>query len=138
MDARVADGRERAGHVDVCLGVHVDDMDAHIGERLDVAAGNLGHHVNVAGDGGVLGDPVYVLEPHPVVGDFKIDKVTVWDGGAGGGNSISGLVRDYATSLPPLQDLLKMTGVIGPGLLGRREEEKPPHRPAPGSADKAQ
>ena len=50
-------------------GVHVDDMDAHIGERLDVAAGNLGHHVNVAGDGGVLGDPVYVLEPHPVVGD---------------------------------------------------------------------
>ena len=72
------------------------------------------------------------------ISNFKIDKVTVWDGGAGGGNSISGLVRDYATSLPPLQDLLKMTGVIGPGLLGRREEEKPPHRPAPGSADKAQ
>ena len=72
------------------------------------------------------------------ISNFKIDKVTVWDGGAGGGNSISGLVRDYATSLPPLQDLLKMTGVIGPGLLGRREEEKPPQRPAPGSADKAQ
>ena len=72
------------------------------------------------------------------ISNFKIDKVTVWEGGAGGGNSISGLVRDYATSLPPLQDLLKMTGVIGPGLLGRREEEKPPQRPAPGSADKAQ
>ena len=75
------------------------------------------------------------------ISNFKIDKVTVWDGGAGGGNSISGLVRDYATSLPPLQDLLKMTGVIGPGLLGRREDEKPPRqpdRPAPGSADKAQ
>ena len=74
------------------------------------------------------------------ISNFKIDKVTVWDGGAGGGNSISSLVRDYATSLPPLQDLLKMTGVIGPGLLGRREDERPPHqpdRPATGSADKA-
>ena len=54
-----------------------------------------------------------------------------------GGNSISGLVRDYATSLPPLQDLLKMTGVIGPGLLGRGEDEKRPQRPASGDADKA-
>lgn len=59
------------------------------------------------------------------ISNFKIDKVTVWDGGGKDGNAISGLVRDYATCLPPLQDLLQMTGVVGPGLLGRKEEEKP-------------
>jgi flotillin len=62
------------------------------------------------------------------ISNFKVDKVTVWDSGASGNKSISNLVRDYATSLPPLQDLLQMTGVIGPGLLGRREDssDKPP------------
>jgi flotillin len=57
------------------------------------------------------------------ISNFKIDKVTVWDSGQADGKTISNLVRDYATSLPPLQDLLQMTGVVGPGLLGKREEE---------------
>jgi flotillin len=58
------------------------------------------------------------------ISSLKIDKVTVWDSGASDGRAISNLVRDYATSLPPLQDLLKMTGVVGPGILGRPEDEK--------------
>ncbi|MDR3279282.1 MAG: hypothetical protein LBT23_02110 [Synergistaceae bacterium] len=52
------------------------------------------------------------------ISNFKIDKVTVWDSGASDGKAISNLVRDYATSLPPIQDLLQMTGVTGPGILG--------------------
>lgn len=54
------------------------------------------------------------------VSALKIDKVVVWDGNGGSGEngSISKLVKDYATCLPPLQDLLNMTGVTGPGLLG--------------------
>jgi flotillin len=59
------------------------------------------------------------------ISNFKIDKVTVWDSGQTGGKAISNLVRDYATSLPPLQDLLQMTGVTGPGILGKREDELP-------------
>ncbi|GHV45404.1 flotillin [Synergistales bacterium] len=55
------------------------------------------------------------------ISNFKIDKVTVWDSGTGG-PSISNLVKDYATSLPPLNDLLQMTGVIGPGLLGKNKD----------------
>lgn len=58
------------------------------------------------------------------ISNFKIDKVTVWDSGRSD-KAISGLVRDYATSLPPLQDLLKMTGVTGPGLLGELKEGLP-------------
>jgi flotillin len=53
------------------------------------------------------------------ISSLKIDKVTVWDSGTSDSRAISNLVRDYATSLPPLQDLLKMTGVVGPGILGR-------------------
>ena len=55
------------------------------------------------------------------ISNFKIDKVTVWDSGQSDGKSISNIVRDYATSLPPLHDLLGMTGVVGPGLLGKPE-----------------
>lgn len=59
------------------------------------------------------------------ISNFKIDKVTVWDGGGSNGKSISNLVKDYATSLPPLQDLLQMTGVVGPSILGHRIDAQP-------------
>ncbi|MDR0354792.1 MAG: flotillin family protein [Deltaproteobacteria bacterium] len=62
------------------------------------------------------------------VSNLKIDKLTVWDSGGKDGRAISNMVRDYATSLPPLQDLLKMTGVIGPGILGQSENQ-PEKRP---------
>lgn len=66
------------------------------------------------------------------ISNFKVDKVTVWDSGSSDGKAISNLVKDYATSLPPLQDLLKMTGVVGPGILGRPEESEPAkHAPQP-------
>ncbi|MDR1916492.1 MAG: hypothetical protein LBQ58_07960 [Synergistaceae bacterium] len=56
------------------------------------------------------------------ISNFKIDKVTVWDSGQSGGRAISNIVRDFATSLPPLQDLLAMTGVTGPGILGKPDD----------------
>lgn len=57
------------------------------------------------------------------ISNLKIDKVTVWDGGASGGKTISNFVKDYATSLPPLHDLLKMAGVVAPGFMGVSELE---------------
>lgn len=71
------------------------------------------------------------------VSNLKIDKVMVWEGGGKDGKSISNLIKDYATCLPPLQDLLQMTGVVGPGLLGRRQEDTPPNSPKP-KTDNAQ
>ena len=70
------------------------------------------------------------------ISNFKIDKVTVWDSGAGGGNSIGSLVKDYATSLPPLHDLMKMTGVVGPGILGKLEKTAEEGRTPPKAAEK--
>jgi len=66
------------------------------------------------------------------ISNFKIDKVTVWDSGSSDGKAISHLVKDYATSLPPIQDLLKMTGVVGPGILGALKEDSDS---APSQAD---
>lgn len=57
------------------------------------------------------------------ISNFKIDKVTVWDSGSSDGKAISNVVKDFATSLPPIQDLLKMTGVVGPGILGGIQED---------------
>ena len=57
------------------------------------------------------------------ISNLKIDKVTVWDGGASNGKTISNFVKDYATSLPPLHDLLKMTGVVPPSFMGEMEED---------------
>ena len=69
------------------------------------------------------------------VSNLKIAKLTVWDSGGKDGRAISNMVRDYATSLPPLQDLLKMTGVIGPGILGHAEGQ-PENGQAPESGGK--
>ncbi len=57
--------------------------------------------------------------------NIKIDKVTVWDGGQGGGgktstaNFISGMMK----SVPPLDEVFAMAGMELPSLLGKKIEE---------------
>ena len=51
---------------------------------------------------------------------IKIDKVTVWDSGAGadgGANSTSSFLSGLAKSLPPIEELLKNAGMELPSLL---------------------
>jgi len=48
--------------------------------------------------------------------NLKIDKVTVWDGG-GEKNAAAGFASGLMKSLPPLNDLLNMTGLSLPGFL---------------------
>jgi flotillin len=61
--------------------------------------------------------------------NIKIDKITVWDGGARGpdgktstANFLSGMMQ----SLPPLHDVAKMAGIELPGYLGQVKEEAAP------------
>ena len=58
---------------------------------------------------------------------IKIDKVTVWDSGAGSGdgksstaNFISGMMK----AVPPLGEVLKQAGMDIPSFLGTPAEEK--------------
>ena len=59
--------------------------------------------------------------------NIKIDKVTVWDSGAAGGNSttanfLSGMMK----SVPPLGELFKQAGMELPEFLGKTIDEAVP------------
>lgn len=63
--------------------------------------------------------------------NLKIDKVTVWDSGAGKGESstanfLSGLMK----SIPPLNDLFNMAGMQLPEYLGKQKEDAKAEKPA--------
>ncbi|MBN1436139.1 MAG: hypothetical protein JW936_03615 [Sedimentisphaerales bacterium] len=71
--------------------------------------------------------------------NLKIDKITVWDSGAGGqtGTSTANFLSGMIKSIPPLQDVAAMAGVELPSYLGQMADtntvdNKPantPHKP---------
>ena len=57
--------------------------------------------------------------------NIKIDKITVWDGGAGGnGHATSSFIAGMIKSLPPLHEVANLAGLELPEYLGRLVEEK--------------
>ncbi|MEM7548284.1 MAG: SPFH domain-containing protein [Bacteroidota bacterium] len=52
--------------------------------------------------------------------NLKIDKITVWDSGAGndGQNSTSSFIRNFIGALPPIHELAKQAGINLPEYLG--------------------
>jgi flotillin len=55
--------------------------------------------------------------------NLKIDKITVWDSGAGNGNgkgdsSTANFLSSMIKSLPPLHEVAEMAGVSLPSFLG--------------------
>ena len=59
--------------------------------------------------------------------NIKIDKVTVWDGGNGGGedgkNSTANFVSGLYKSVPPLKDIFDMAGMELPNYLGESKDK---------------
>jgi flotillin len=68
---------------------------------------------------------------------IKIDKVVVWDGGAGsspnGGSATANFLAGMVKSLPPLHDVAAMAGLDLPKYLG---DAKAPDLPAPNGLHK--
>ncbi len=57
--------------------------------------------------------------------NIKIDKVTVWDSGAGntsGKTSTAGFLSGLMQSVPPLEELFTMAGLSLPEYLGKKKE----------------
>lgn len=53
------------------------------------------------------------------IANLKIDKITVWDsGGNGDGSSTAHFIRNFVSSLPPLQEIARQAGVELPAYLG--------------------
>ena len=76
--------------------------------------------------------------------NLKIDKVTVWDSGAGNGgtSSTASFISNLVKSLPPLHEVAEMAGVELPEYLGRLVDtragtERPAGEDQPAPATKA-
>ena len=105
-------------------------------EILTKQAGGYKDVVNAAGGDPVAAYQLLLIEKLPelvktqvdAIKNIKIDKVTVWDKGAGGedgktstANFVSGLMK----SVPPLNDLFEMAGMNLPNYLkGQAEKSK--------------
>lgn len=67
--------------------------------------------------------PSLVAEQVKAVQNLKIDKVTVWDGGNGGGSggkgATAGFLSSLIGSLPAVHELAEQAGVELPGYLGK-------------------
>ncbi len=58
--------------------------------------------------------------------NLKIDKVTVWDSGAGSGSSsTANFAASLVKAIPPLHEVARMAGVELPEYLGRLRPEEP-------------
>lgn len=58
--------------------------------------------------------------------NLKIDKITVWDSGSGGGdqNTTSSFLRNYIGALPPIHELAKQVGLDLPEFLGSMSKDQ--------------
>jgi len=66
--------------------------------------------------------------------NLKIDKVMVWDGGAGGpggASSTANFAASLIKSLPPLHEVASMAGIELPGYLGEAKPKAAPDAPEP-------
>jgi flotillin len=79
--------------------------------------------------------PTLVAEQVKAISNLQIDKITVWDGGRGGGGAGSGIegkggtggaTADFLSgligSLPPVHELARQAGIELPGALGKVNE----------------
>lgn len=54
--------------------------------------------------------------------NIKIDKITVWDSGSGN-DGMQGFIRNFAASLPPLQEIAAQAGIQLPSFMGSLAEK---------------
>ncbi|MGP1345806.1 MAG: flotillin family protein [Phycisphaerales bacterium] len=88
--------------------------------------------------------PALIAEQVRAIQNLRIDKITVWDSGKGGGGAGAngqggrGSTADFLSgligSLPPVHELAQQAGVQLPGYLGRVDEEAPGAGVRPASA----
>jgi flotillin len=82
--------------------------------------------------------PEIISEQVKAVQNLKIDRITVWDGGSGGGKG-KGATADFLSSLigslPAMHDLAKQAGIELPPVLGRMKQEGIDNAPRIGDSE---
>ena len=95
---------------------------AGLSEIVRAAGGDPEEAVNL-----IIADKIEEIVKTQVeaIKNIKIDKVTVWDGGANGGDgktSTAGFLSGMLGAVPPLSDTFKMAGMKVPGFLGKEAD----------------
>ncbi len=84
--------------------------------------------------------PQLVREQVQAISNLQIDKITVWDGGAGanGKSSTANFLSGFGSVVPPLHELARNAGIELPEYLGKMAEEevKSPPLAAPSTPPK--
>ena len=75
--------------------------------------------------------PELVAEQVKAIANLKIDKITVWDSGAGAAGdgstgSTGAFLRGLIGSLPPMHELAKQAGIDLPNVLGEVHQDEQP------------
>ncbi len=70
--------------------------------------------------------PQLVREQVQAISNLQIDKITVWDGGAGanGKSSTANFLSGFGSVVPPLHELARNAGIELPEYLGKMAEEE--------------
>jgi flotillin len=77
--------------------------------------------------------PQLVREQVQAIANLKIDKITVWDGGArdGGKSGTAGFLAGLGSAIPPLHEIAKSVGVELPAYLGKLQAPEAAHEDPP-------
>ncbi|OAB60713.1 flotillin [Leptolyngbya valderiana BDU 20041] len=131
--------REARGEADATLARYQAEAEG-VRQVLEAKAAGYRQLMEAAADNPQVAPTLLLIEQLPelvaqqvkAISNLKIDKITVWDTGAGGGgagkNGVGGSTSDFLAgligSLPPVHELARQAGVELPGALGRVTEPK--------------
>ena len=139
--------RVARGEADAMLARYVAEAEG-IRKVLDAKASGYDNLIKVCGDRKDLAPSLLIIEKLPelvaeqvkAIQNLKIDKVTVWDSGAGtkgGGNgATAGFLRGLIGALPPMHELAKQAGIDLPEVLGKVKEVKEVDEPSEETVEK--
>jgi flotillin len=139
IDAEAEAERQRRiakGAADAVLAKYMAEAEG-LRKVLDAKAAGYEHLIGVCGERKDLAPALLIIEKLPelvaeqvkAIQNLKIDKVTVWDSGANGGDgpggSTSHFLRGLIGALPPIHELAEQAGIDLPEVLGqvRRDTE---------------
>lgn len=143
VDAEAEAERRRRiakGEADAVLAKYLAEAEG-IRKVLEAKASGYESLLKVCGDRKDLAPALLIIEKLPelvaeqvkAIQNLKIDKLTVWDSGAGAvgeGGSTSNFLKGLIGSLPPIHDLAQQAGIDLPAYLGRVRDEKGDELPA--------
>jgi len=128
--------RVAKGQADAVLAKYMAEAEG-IRKVLDAKASGYESLIRVCGERQDLAPSLLIIEKLPeliaeqvkAIQNLKIDKVTVWDSGQGGGEkgATAGFLRGLIGALPPMHELAEQVGIDLPAVLGtvRKDAPKP-------------